>query len=103
MPDQKLTFENLPKAIETLLEKVNRIESALFKDEEEIPLPPYISVKQAAELAGTTANALRIKISTGKLKGFHRGSRIYIDTQYFKRWLLGEEDAEIDPREILKK
>ncbi|MBB6327110.1 hypothetical protein FHS59_002738 [Algoriphagus iocasae] len=66
------------------------------------PLPPTIPLKKAAEISGKTPNALRVQISIGNLKCMHRGSRIYLDTDYFQRWLRGEDEPESNPLEILK-
>ncbi len=98
----KITFDNLPLAIELLLEKVNKIEASLSKEQAQEPLPPTIPLKKAAEISGKTPNALRVQISIGNLKCMHRGSRIYLDTDYFQRWLRGEDEPESNPLEILK-
>lgn len=100
----KITFDNLPQAIELLLKKVDSLEKALtIQAKSEEKLPSTIPLKKAAELAGKTANALRVQISLGNLKCLHRGSRIYLDTEYFQQWLRGETDLETNPLEILKK
>lgn len=100
----KITFDNLPQAVELLLNKVDSLERALnLNAPAPEPLPATIPLKQAAQLAGKTPNALRVQISLGNLKCLHRGSRIYLDTAYFQRWIRGEKEPENNPLEILTK
>lgn len=94
----------MPQAMEILLNKMEDIEKLLkSQSRDSESLPPTIPLKKAAELAGKTPNALRVQISLGKLKCIHRGSRIYMDTDYFQKWLRGESDLETNGLEILKK
>ena len=100
----EVTFNTLPTAIEVLIHKVDKLEKA-FNAQRKAPepLPTTIPLKKAAEISGKTPNALRVQISLGNLKCLHRGSRVYLDTEYFQRWLRGEDEPGNDPRDILKK
>lgn len=100
---KEANHNNFPDALRALWVEVKYLRGIVLNQDKPESLPPTIPLKKAAEISGKTANALRVQISLGNLKCLHRGSRIYLDTKYFERWLRGEDEPENDPREILKK
>jgi excisionase family DNA binding protein len=84
MEKSKITFERIPEAIQTLLHRLDKIESLLSKErqttDEEIP----ITVKQAASILSLSTATLYSKVNRREIPFIKRGGRLY----FSKRDLL---------------
>ena len=73
---EKLSFENLPAAISTLIREVNSIKLVLQENK-----PPttdqIMTVEQAAEFLSLAKPTLYAMIGHGKIPYFKRGKRVY--------------------------
>lgn len=68
--DQELTFDKLPKAVTTLLNKVTRLEALLTKRQEQPPTEPperKYDVQGAADFLGISPATVYTKVSRGEL------------------------------------
>ncbi|UCS94841.1 hypothetical protein KZP23_07480 [Echinicola marina] len=99
---QEVTFNNLPEAIQVLLQKVEKLERQLSQKQAPVKLPRIIPMAKAVELTGRSANALRIQISQGNLKSIKKDGYHYFDTEYLLSWMEGKTGApKKDSSEIL--
>lgn len=85
----EITFEQIPKTLGILLQKIENLESLLTEKKQDF-LPPKLNINRAASFASRTPNALRIQVSLGNLKVSKVGNRLYFETEYLKKWINGE-------------
>ena len=98
---EQLRFEDLPKAMETLIYEVRTLRQELNEVRGKSILPRTLSMRQASEFTGKSQAALRNHIYSGSLKSIRKGSRHYFDREYLESWLRGDlpEEEEIDVTE----
>lgn len=91
MNTEVLTLETLPKAVGTLLEKVNRLETLLTQKQEQPtpePTEEFLSIEEAAKLLHLTVPTMYSKHSRGELPGVSkRGKRLYFSKKILLEWL----------------
>jgi excisionase family DNA binding protein len=100
----KLTFEQLPAAIEILLEKVTRIEELLANDSGNISTKEMMSAKEAAELLDISMSSL-YKMTHANEVPFYKpgGNKLYFKKEELMSWMLQhriKSQAEIEKEAI---
>jgi len=105
---EKLTFEDLPKAVSLILEKISRIEQLLeSRRGEEPPLEKMLTVKEAASFLKITVSTLYTKVCRGEVPAYKPGRRLFFDQQELAKWISTKKHksnvqlAE-DARQLLK-
>lgn len=98
--EEKISHDTLPQAVETVLERLERLERALIegpKSEEDEPL----DVEKAADFLGMSPATIRSKASRGELpQPSRRGKKNYWSKRDLRDWLLsGKPDRTEEERQ----
>lgn len=74
---EKLNFDNMPQAIELILEKLAEIEQVLaIKKQSEDKFSEIMGVREAGMLLKLTKSTIYTKVSRGELPAFKSGKRL---------------------------
>ena len=76
---ENLTFEQLPKAVTLLSEKINEVRDLLLKQSKQSEPKPdkFLTIKEAALFLSLTVPTMYSKVSKGELPVMKRGKRLY--------------------------
>ncbi|MBB5638919.1 excisionase family DNA binding protein [Pedobacter cryoconitis] len=86
----KYTFEELPQAISTLHEKVDRIKDLLLENKSQNPQRPredLLTIGQAAEFLNLSVPTLYTKVSRKEIPVNKRGKRLYFSMVELSDWV----------------
>jgi len=72
---ETITFEQLPQAVATLIEKISKIEEILTEKNEQTE--KFLTVEEAAKFLDLTVPTVYAKVSRGELPVMKRGKRLY--------------------------
>ena len=72
---ETMTFEQLPQAVATLIEKISKIEEILTEKNEQTE--KFLTVEEAAKFLDLTVPTVYAKVSRGELPYMKRGKRLY--------------------------
>ena len=72
---ETMTFEQLPQAVATLIEKISKIEEILTEKNEQ--KEKFLTVEEAAKFLDLTVPTVYAKVSRGELPVMKRGKRLY--------------------------
>lgn len=78
--EENISFENLPKAVQKLNEKLSKIEQLLIfntSKKEQENKDQLLTVEQAADFLSLSVPTIYSKISRGELPNYKRGKRVY--------------------------
>lgn len=77
-----LTFDQLPKAVTALLDKVNRLEELLLKKQNPATEPKerLLTVRETAEFLRLSVPTIYTKVSRGELPHMKQGNRLYFSS-----------------------
>lgn len=87
---EKLTFENLPKAVTNLSREISEIKELLLKKQEQEPTPQsekFLTIQEAAALFNLTVPTMYSKVSKGELPVMKRGKRLYFSRNELQEYL----------------
>lgn len=95
-----LNFEQMPMAIVTLIEKVEKLEK-IVSEKSNIPeqTEKFLTVEEAAKLLNITKQTIYEKVSRGELPVMKRGKRLYFSNTELYEYLKGgrkKTNAEIE-------
>ena len=85
----ELTFEQLPRAVSELTEKLNNIErlllsqSAMVKPESD----QYLTIKEVAEMICLTVSTIYGLVQRSEIPVCKRGKRLYFSKQVLMEWI----------------
>lgn len=86
----KYTFEDLPLAISTLHDKVDRIKDLLLENRlqnSQRPRDDLLTIRQAAEFLNLSVPTLYTKVSRKEIPVNKRGKRLYFSTVELSEWV----------------
>ncbi len=72
---ETMTFEQLPQAVATLIEKISKIEEILTEKNEQ--KEKFLTIEEAAKFLDFTVSTVYAKVSRGELPYMKRGKRLY--------------------------
>lgn len=101
MSAENLTFDQLPKAVTTLLNKVNRLEELLLikQNPPAEPKEKFLTVEEAAKLLHLSPATVYTKVSRRELPFMKQGKRLYFSNFELMEYIRdGKQltDAEIE-------
>ena len=80
---EKLTFEQLPLAVETLLKEVSVLKNLLTEKREQSKTEApekFLSIQEAGEFLNLSVPTLYSKVSKGSIPVMKRGKRLYFSS-----------------------
>jgi excisionase family DNA binding protein len=97
---ETITFEQLPQAVTTLIEKVSKIEELVTeKSTQTEQTEKLLTIKEAAKLLDLTVSTVYQKVQKRELPYMKRGKRLYFSNTELYEYLKGgrkKTNAEID-------
>lgn len=87
---EKITFNDLPEAVEKLIAQLARIENILL-NERTVPVDDLMNIDQAAEFLDFKKNTLYVKVCRGELPHFKQGSRLRFSRKDLEAWIREEK------------
>ena len=77
---EKITFDNLPQAVALLLEKVEKLEAVLCRNQTETKIEEKpMGVKEAAAFLELAVPTIYSKVCRGDLPAYKSGRKLYFD------------------------
>jgi excisionase family DNA binding protein len=80
---EKLTFEQLPLAVETLLKEVSELKNLLTEKREQSKTEApekFLTIQEAGEFLNLSVPTLYSKVSKGSIPVMKRGKRLYFSS-----------------------
>lgn len=84
---ERLTFEKLPEAVASLLEKIDRIESILSSFPLSQEMHERMNIKQAAEFLDCKVPTIYAKVSRREIPVNKQGKRLYFYKSELESWI----------------
>jgi excisionase family DNA binding protein len=85
---EALTFDQLPKAVSELLEKVSKIEDILRHDHhEETPADSLFSIKEASAFLNFSISTIYGKVCRREIPVSKQGKKLYFNTAELLEWI----------------
>ena len=97
---ETITFEQLPQAVTTLIEKVSKIEELVTeKSTQTEQTEKFLTIEEAAKFLDLTVQTVYVKVHRGELPVMKRGKRLYFSDIELVEYLKAgrkKTNAEID-------
>lgn len=94
--NSKVTFNNLPEAIEELLSAIERIEGKL--DYSGAYLKDLISIREASELLNLSVATIYGKVCRRAIPVYKKGKKLYFSRKKLEAWI--EEGVQLSDTEL---
>lgn len=90
---EKLTFENLPEAVQLVLEKLERLEKILTSPIQENPeTKENLDITAASEFLGLAKATVYSKVCRGEIPAFKLGKKLLFNRSELERYLEENKD-----------
>lgn len=84
---ETLTFDQLPKAVTELLEKVSKIEDILNQDHHDPETDSLFSIKQASTFLNLSISTIYGKVCRREIPVSKQGKKLYFDKTELLQWV----------------
>ncbi|WP_379090625.1 helix-turn-helix domain-containing protein [Pedobacter sp. UC225_65] len=90
---EKLMFENLPEAMQLVLEKLERLENILLGQQNKKPEPKEnIDITAASGLLGLAKATIYSKVCRGEIPAFKLGKKLLFNRKELEAYIEGNKD-----------
>ena len=89
--EANITFENLPKAVHCIGERLNRIEQLLQKKEldKRVPEDQIFGIKEASSFLNVEVSTIYTNVSRGIIPSMKRNGKLYFSKRELLEYLKG--------------